>query len=103
MHEEECATVVHARLLGFSRSICVAGPQSGLVLVRSFWRAEVELAPWTPRFEIPHRRVVPTADAWDLLVASHRDGSAPILIRALHEATTQQGSPTPQRAVLNGL
>jgi ADP-ribose pyrophosphatase YjhB (NUDIX family) len=87
MHEEACATVVQARLLGFSRGICVAGAQTGLVLVRSFWRAEVELAPWEPRFEIPHRRVVPKADVWDLLVTAHRDGSAPILIRAFHEAT----------------
>jgi ADP-ribose pyrophosphatase YjhB (NUDIX family) len=87
MREEACATVIHARLLGFSRSICVAGPQMGLVLVRSFWRAEVELAPWLPRFEIPHRRVFPMADAWDLLVTSHKHGSAPILLRAFHEAT----------------
>ncbi len=58
LHEEACATVVQARLLGFSRSICVAGTQLGLVLVRSFWRAEVELAAWKPRFEIPHRRVL---------------------------------------------
>lgn len=88
MHEEACATVVQARLLGFSRSICVAGTQVGLVLVRSFWRAEVQLAPWKPQFEIPHRRVFAVADVWDLLVRSHTDGSAPILIRALHEATT---------------
>lgn len=84
--EEACAIVVHARLLGFSRNICVAGAQQGLVLVRSFWRAEVELAPWEPQFEIPHRRVFPKADVPDLLAKDHMDGSAPILIRAFHEA-----------------
>ena len=29
------------------------------MLVRSVWRAEVELQPWKLRFEIAHRRVVP--------------------------------------------
>ncbi len=86
--EEACAVVVEARLLGFSRGICVAGHEQGLVLVRSLWRAEVELAPWEPRFEIPHRRVVPEGEVWDLLEAGHRDGSAPMLIRAFHEAMT---------------
>jgi hypothetical protein len=88
LYEEACATVVQARLLGFSRSLCVAGSQMGLVLVRSFWRAEVQLAPWKPQFEVPYRRVFAVADVWDLLVRSHTDGSAPILIRALLEATT---------------
>ncbi len=86
--EEACATVVQARLLGFSRSICVAGTQLGLILVRSFWRAEVDLAPWEPQFEIPHRCVFAVEDVWGLLVTAHPDGSAPILVRALHEATT---------------
>jgi hypothetical protein len=87
MQEEACAIVMQARLLGFSRSICVAGSQKGLVLVRSNWRADVELAPWNPQFEIPYRRVFPQADVWDLLVEAHQDGSAPILLRAFHEAT----------------
>ena len=86
--EEACATVTHARLLGFSRGTCIAGPEQGLVLVRSLWRADIELAPWNPLFEIPHRRVFPESDVWNLLVAAHTDGSAPILIRAFHEATT---------------
>lgn len=87
VREEACATVVQATLLGFSRGVCVAGHEEGLVLVRSLWRAEVELAPWEPRFEIPHRRVFPEAEVWELLVAGHTDGSAPMLIRAFHEAT----------------
>jgi predicted NUDIX family NTP pyrophosphohydrolase len=39
--EEVCATVVDARLLGFCRSVCIAGREADLVLVRSFWRARV--------------------------------------------------------------
>jgi ADP-ribose pyrophosphatase YjhB (NUDIX family) len=62
MLEEACAIVGRARLLGFSRGACVAGPEEGLVLVRSMWRAEVQLEPWEPRFEIPHRRVVTATD-----------------------------------------
>jgi ADP-ribose pyrophosphatase YjhB (NUDIX family) len=57
--EETCCTVGAARLLGFSRGRCLTGPRAGLVLVRSVWRGEVELAPWAPAFEIRHRRVVP--------------------------------------------
>ena len=62
MLEEACATVVDARLLGFYRSACLSGPERGRVLVRSFWRADVVLADWQPRFEISHRRTVPAGD-----------------------------------------
>ncbi|MFC0527536.1 NUDIX hydrolase [Phytohabitans kaempferiae] len=61
--EEACARVETARLLGHARSECVAGHEAGLVLVRSYWRAEVEVLPWRPRFEIAHRRLVPAAEA----------------------------------------
>jgi 8-oxo-dGTP pyrophosphatase MutT (NUDIX family) len=64
MLEEACATVVDARLLGFARSRCVGGRQRGLVLVRSYWRALVEIGPWEPAFEIRHRRVIPVTEAW---------------------------------------
>jgi ADP-ribose pyrophosphatase YjhB (NUDIX family) len=67
MSEEACATVVTARLLGFVQGSCVGGPERGRVLVRSMWRADVELGPWEPRFEIPHRRVVAPADVADQL------------------------------------
>jgi ADP-ribose pyrophosphatase YjhB (NUDIX family) len=62
MLKEACATVVAARLLGFVRGECVAGAERGRVLVRSIWRADVELGPWRPLYEIPHRRVVAPAD-----------------------------------------
>ena len=58
MLEEACACVIDACLLGFARSQCLAGQDKGLVLVRSFWRADVGLGPWEPRFENAHRRLV---------------------------------------------
>jgi ADP-ribose pyrophosphatase YjhB (NUDIX family) len=82
--EETCAIVGDARLLGFSRGVCLTGPEKGLVLVRSIWRAEVELRPWEPQFEIAHRRVVPANE-----LLSHlwmEDGMEAIFHRALTEA-----------------
>ena len=84
MMEEACATVVQARLLGFSRGKCVAGREKGLVLVRSMWRAQVELADWKPQFEIAYRRVVP-AGAWPTHLWIE-DGFAGIYWRAFTEA-----------------
>ena len=82
MLEEACATVVDARLLGFCRSFCLAGPEEGLVIVRSFWRAQVILGEWEPKFEISHRRVVPATE-----VLSHLSlVFMPIYRRALNEA-----------------
>ncbi|MGH7449592.1 MAG: NUDIX hydrolase [Longimicrobiales bacterium] len=57
--EEACVIVRDARLLGFCRAACVSGPEKGVVLVRSIWRANVEVLPWAPRYEIRHRRLVP--------------------------------------------
>jgi hypothetical protein len=54
--------VREARLLGFCRSVCLSGREKGLVLVRSIWRAEVDLMPWEPRFEVTHRRLVHTEE-----------------------------------------
>jgi ADP-ribose pyrophosphatase YjhB (NUDIX family) len=82
--EEACAVVVDARLLGFTRSVCLTGPEQGLVLVRSIWLAEVELMPWEPRFEIPHRRVVPATELLEHLWMEQ--GFEPIYHRALAEA-----------------
>ena len=82
--EEIRAIVIDARLLGFCRGACLMGPEKGRALVRSVWRAEVELLKWEPRFEIPHRQVVPAAD-----LLSHlwmEEGFAPIYYRALKEA-----------------
>jgi ADP-ribose pyrophosphatase YjhB (NUDIX family) len=84
MLEEACATVTGARLLGFVRARCLAGPEEGLVLVRSIWRAEVTLLPWQPEHEIRFRRVVPAHE-----LARHlwmEEGAAPIYSRAAREA-----------------
>ncbi|MGH9666576.1 MAG: hypothetical protein ACRD9L_19295 [Bryobacteraceae bacterium] len=54
------------------------------MLVRSIWRAEVELLPWQPRFEIAHRNVVAAADLLSELWME--EGFAPIYHRALAEA-----------------
>jgi 8-oxo-dGTP pyrophosphatase MutT (NUDIX family) len=61
--EEAGVRVVSAQLLGFARSECLAGPEAGLVLVRSYWRAEVEVLAWQPQFEIVHRRMIPATQA----------------------------------------
>lgn len=63
--EEACVTVTGCTLLGFSRGVCVRGPEAGLELVRSQWLAEVVLEPWRPRFEMTGRRLVPLGEAFD--------------------------------------
>ena len=83
--EEACSVVVEARLPGFTRGECVKGHQTGAVLVRSRWLADVQLLPWEPRFEITHRRVVPLAQLRvELQVAA--SPFAPLIRRALSEA-----------------
>jgi 8-oxo-dGTP pyrophosphatase MutT (NUDIX family) len=82
--EEVCAQVRQARLLGFTHSRCVRGAELGLILVRSIWRAEVDLLPWEPRFEIGWRRVVAAADLGEHLWME--EGHEPIFRRALLEA-----------------
>jgi ADP-ribose pyrophosphatase YjhB (NUDIX family) len=84
MLEEACATVAGAKLLGFGRAICVDGRERGLVLVRSFWRAEVGLLPWEPRFEVLHRRVVLPAEVAQQITIS--EGLVRPVSRALQEA-----------------
>jgi ADP-ribose pyrophosphatase YjhB (NUDIX family) len=86
MLEEACATVTTARLLGFARSECVDGRQHGLVLVRSYWRAEVDLAPWRPRHEIRHRRTVPATEA-----TTHVRDPDPAATRVSHRALAEAG------------
>jgi ADP-ribose pyrophosphatase YjhB (NUDIX family) len=85
MDEEACATVAGARLLGFTRGECVTGPERGRVLVRSVWRADVELRPWEARFEIADRRIVAAAAVEEALsLGSHL--FAAIIRRELQEA-----------------
>jgi 8-oxo-dGTP pyrophosphatase MutT (NUDIX family) len=49
--EEAGVRVVSAQLLGFARSECIAGSEAGLVLVRSYWRAGVEVLAWQPQLK----------------------------------------------------
>jgi len=84
VREEACAVVTGARRLGYVRSRCLSGPEHGLVLVRSIWRADVDLLAWQPEHEIPFRRVVPAPD-----LAEHlwmEPGAEPVYARAAHEA-----------------
>ena len=80
--EETCCHVQDARLLGFTRGVCVRGHEAGLVLVRSIWRAEVLLADWNPTFEITARQLLPPTDAFDVV----RDWRPEILRRCFQEA-----------------
>lgn len=83
--EEACVEVLEARPLGFSRGECVQGHELGLVLVSSFWRADVRIDPWEPEFEIEHRRIVPCSAAARYVVGS--DGAVDLIhLRALVEA-----------------
>ncbi len=56
--EEACAEVMDAKLLGFCRGECVRGHEKGLVLVRSFWLASVQLKKWEPEPETFARKLV---------------------------------------------
>lgn len=87
--EEACATVLGCRLLGFSRGVCMRGPEQGLVLVRALWRADVRLDAWTPEHEMVERRLVPPESVWDAL--SVPTGWEPIYRRILIEAGIPAG------------
>jgi hypothetical protein len=90
MREEACVEVLEARLLGYSRGERVKGHEYGLVLVRSFWRADVRLDAWKPEFEIDHRRIVSASEA--ARYVRDPDGAATrIHLRALVEAGLSVG------------
>jgi 8-oxo-dGTP pyrophosphatase MutT (NUDIX family) len=95
--EEACATVTASWLLGYSRGVCTRGHEEGLVLVRAHWRAEVELNPWQPTFEMTHRRLVPLGEA--LASIWIPDGYAPMYRRIVAEALSpdrhQRTTPGP--------
>jgi ADP-ribose pyrophosphatase YjhB (NUDIX family) len=93
--EEACATVTDARLLGFSRGVCVRGHEAGLVLVRALWRAEVRAEKWIPRWEMTGRRLLPLAEAFDAMWIE--DGYAPMYRRIFAAAGLPTG-PTGDQA-----
>jgi 8-oxo-dGTP pyrophosphatase MutT (NUDIX family) len=82
--EETCSVVRDATLLGFCRSSCLTGPETGLVLVRSIWLGIVDLLPWEPRFEVRARRLVPARQALSQMDID--PGWEPVLNRAAVEA-----------------
>lgn len=84
MREEACVEVVKSRLLGYARSECVAGEENGLVLVRSFWRADVRIGAWEPSFEIDHRRILRGVGTLDL--GDPDEATARVNARALIES-----------------
>jgi len=84
--EEACARVEEARLLGFTKSVCIKGHEEGLVLVRAHWWAMVALSEWAPQHEKNHRRLAPADAALDLMDTG--DGHRQILQRLFHEAST---------------
>ena len=92
MDEEACATVTGARLLGFTRGQCLTGPERGRVLVRSVWRADVELRPWEARFEIADRRVVAASEAGDALSLGAHPFAALIRRELAEAALSGEGS-----------
>lgn len=85
MDEEACATILAARLLGFTRGERTAGPERGRVLVRSVWQADVQPRPWEARFEIVDRRVDAPAAVEDALSLDSHPFAA-IIRRELQEA-----------------
>ena len=87
--EETCSVVRRACLLGFCRSECLTGQEKGRVLVRSIWRAEVDVLPWNPAFEVSHRRLVPVNELLSHL--SMERGFEPIYHRGLTEAGLMPG------------
>lgn len=82
VREEACSGVLEARLLGFCRSWCVDGTESGLVLVRSIWHARVALEAWKPEHEMVLRKLVPVERA----IAEVATEFHPVWHRAFHEA-----------------
>jgi ADP-ribose pyrophosphatase YjhB (NUDIX family) len=83
VHEEACAVVEEATLLGYGRSECIRGHEQGLVLVRSLWRASVRLLDWDPQHEMTDRRLVTPAASLERI----KDADVlPIYRRMLREA-----------------
>ncbi|GAB3427680.1 hypothetical protein GCM10027569_69590 [Flindersiella endophytica] len=85
LREEACVQVLDARLLGYARSHCIRGHEEGLVLVRSYWLADVAIGAWEPEFEIVHRRIFRAADA-ATCVSDPDPAATRISMRALEEA-----------------
>ncbi|MFC1947549.1 NUDIX hydrolase [Chloroflexota bacterium] len=86
--EEACALVEEASLLGFSKGVCIKGPEEGLVLIRSLWRTNVSIQDWKPQYEIKHRLLLPVDEALNKMLSTENspDGLKPIYRRWFYEA-----------------
>ena len=82
--EEACASVEEATLLGFVKMVCVRGPNKGVALVRSIWRARVLLNSWEPRHETTGRLIVPPDEALERAELGRK--FRPIYLRWMREA-----------------
>ena len=82
--EEACVRVEEASLLGFTKGVCKSGPEKGLILVRSVWRAAVSIREWDREHEMSHRRFVPFHEAVERI--SFCRCPRPVYERAIHEA-----------------
>jgi hypothetical protein len=89
VHEEACARIVDAGLLGFTTGEVVNGPEKGLVLVRAVWSAVVALDEWKPLHEIRHRILVPPNEVMGRLDLP--PDRVRIARRWLYEAMKQRG------------
>ena len=89
--EEACVRVDDAKPLDFSRGECTRGPEEGLVLVRSLWRATVSVEPWAHHHEMTARLFVPP-DTVYARIRVHQ-GARPIYRRWFHEALTPLRRP----------
>lgn len=86
MLEEACVSVTASWLLGFCRITDTSGPSAGVTKVRAWFRADVVVHSWAPRFEITHRRLIGPEEIFAHIVVA--PGEAPIINRVLHEATS---------------
>ena len=89
VHEEACASVEEATLLGYARGICISGPHAGLALVRSLWHARVSLNAWEPCHETTDRMAVAPDEAMESLEVVRE--LLPIYRRWLCEALAAEG------------
>lgn len=71
VREEACATVICARLLGFTGGYRIDLGPPGDRLLRAVYLAQVELQPWEPKFEIKHRKLVMPAAGQAMLLPEY--------------------------------
>lgn len=89
--EEACCHVLHAGLLGFTRSECLEGVERGIVLVRAHWAVRARVLSWEPQHEIVDRRLLSVPEARSTLTVE--PSLQPVMERIWSAALTFFGSP----------